>query len=80
MTQGHIVVVEWYGGTRAIRSCVSLFNCMTYEIALCQNFNGLWRPIESGHLFDWESRSVVALASSRRSFLHPVVLPMIFAP
>ncbi len=72
ITGGHLVVVEWHEGTTAIRARVSPFNTMTYEVRLCPNFDGVWRPIESGHLFDWESGNVIPLGSRRRS---PLVVP-----
>ncbi len=78
MTEGHLAVVEWHDGTSAIRARVSPFNAMTYEISLCRSFAGVWRPIESGHVFDWESHTVVPLSSAHRAQI--IIAPSLFPP
>ena len=64
ITQGHLIVLEWRQKNDEIVVRFSPFNALTYEIVLARPCRELWRPIESGHCFDWESRKVSKLASS----------------
>lgn len=66
-TEGHLITVEWKN--RSLISKVSLFNTNTYFIKLCHNFNGIWRPIKSGHHFDIESKQVRKLFSINKKLL-----------
>ena len=65
ITQGHLIVLEWRPQNDDIVVRFSPFNVLTYEIVLARSCRELWRPIDCGHCFDWESRKVSSLASSR---------------
>jgi len=66
-TEGHLIIVEWHG--RDVVSKVSLFNTSTFGILLCKDFQGIWRPIKSGHHFDVEKREVTRLKSFPRDLM-----------
>lgn len=42
------------------------FQHITYIVRLCANFGGVWRPIESGHLYDLEAKRAERLAAAIR--------------
>jgi hypothetical protein len=58
-TNGHLVALDWEGSDLVCR--VSLFNHLTYRVRLARLFNGIWRPMRCGHLFDFQARRVVPL-------------------
>ncbi len=59
VTEGHLIFVGWR--KNGVVCKLSLFNISTFGINLCHNFNGLWRPIKSGHHFDVETQKVTKL-------------------
>jgi hypothetical protein len=42
-TSGHLIVIQWDGGTDDLASLFSLFNEITYRVVLCRGFSGVWR-------------------------------------
>jgi len=42
------------------------FQHITYIVRLCANFSGVWRPIESAHLYDLEKKRAERLAAAVR--------------
>jgi hypothetical protein len=58
--EGHLITVGWKGGD-ILFSKLSIFNETTWEIKLCNNFKGIWRPINKGHFFDIHSKKVIEL-------------------
>lgn len=60
--EGHLITIGWRG--LKIFSKLSLFNEATWEIKLCDNFRGIWRPIKKGHFFDIRSKKVSELIGS----------------
>lgn len=67
VTEGHLIIVGWRG--RRVVSKLSLFNTQTFGINLCPNFNGIWRPIKSGHHFDVETKEVTKLISLSKNLM-----------
>jgi hypothetical protein len=67
ITEGHLLVVGWRG--KRVISKLSLFNTQTFGINLCHNFNGIWRPIESGHHFDVKTKKVTKLFSLSKKLM-----------
>lgn len=61
-TNGHLIVLDWNKSGKGIVAQVSLFNSITYHVLLCQDYSGLWRPLQSGHHFDIETREISSLA------------------
>jgi hypothetical protein len=60
VTEGHLIIIGW-NNERKLFSRLSLFNTHTYAINLCDNYNGLWIPLQSGHHFDIRNREVSKL-------------------
>jgi hypothetical protein len=67
VTQGHLINVKWIG--RNVVSKVSLFNTHTFGILLCKDYQGIWRPIKSGHHFDVEKKEVTRLLSISKALV-----------
>lgn len=63
-TDGHLIVLETVGSTGKLIGKLSLFNTITYEVVLCQYFNGIFRSIRTGHHFDWRNKIIELLNSS----------------
>lgn len=63
-TRGHLIILTWPGGSNKIISRLSPFNQQTYEITLCANFSGLWRPLRVGHHFDLETKEINKLGDA----------------
>jgi len=59
--RGHLVTVAWPGSTDSIVSNVSLFNEIAYFVRLSPRCSTVWRPIEYGNLFDWETGEIYQL-------------------
>ena len=68
-TNGHLCLVQWDKGQEGIRSRLSLFNEMTYDVALCRRYEGVWRDISVGHHFDPFSHRIHELTTTR--FIKP---------
>ncbi len=60
-TDGHLVTINWTGDNRHIIGQISLFNRITYRVSLASGFQGVWRPIRQGHLFDVGNRTISGL-------------------
>jgi len=60
-TDGHLVTINWTGDNRNITAQISLFNRITYRVSLAHDFQGIWRPIRQGHLFDVGNRTISQL-------------------
>jgi len=64
-TNGHLVTFDWNAGQMGFMGQVSLFNTITYRIAICPSYKGIWRPdIRRGHHFDIEDKTIDPLFSS----------------
>jgi len=61
--RGHLVTVEWPGALDRIFSKVALFNELSYVVTLARRCSAIWRPIQQGHLFDWETREIKELTT-----------------
>jgi len=68
ITTGHILTVEWLDN-RHIISRFSPFNMVKYRVRLARNFGGIWRPIRSGHVFDWQNRCVCVMTGGSRGLM-----------
>lgn len=68
-TNGHILTAEWGNKNNAIIGKVSLFNNVTYKIFLIPKFNGVWRPIRSGHHYDIDIFEVNPLLGLSKQYL-----------
>jgi hypothetical protein len=55
---GHILAVGWDTTNENIGCALSLFNAMTYRVALCRKYEGLWFALQSAHSFDFETGRV----------------------
>lgn len=67
ITDGHLVAVQWnrYG----IIAEVCPFNQLRYTVRLAAAGPALWRPLESGHHFDWRNSEVSPLIKISSSLL-----------
>lgn len=65
-TRGHLVTVGWDPDGRDIIARVCPFQHITYLVRLCANFGGVWRPIESAHLYDLKAKRAERLAAAIR--------------
>jgi hypothetical protein len=66
-TAAHLLVLEWDpAGPMIIR--FSPFNDLTYHIHAGNVHGKIWRRIDSGHGFDWRTRSIVRMGSISRSY------------
>src|SRR6266849_11031706 len=52
-TDGHLVTAAWTRDSRHIVGQVSLFNSVTYAVSLAKDFAGVWRPLRTGHHFNY---------------------------
>lgn len=67
-TNGHLITFDWNSTRKGFMAQVSLFNTITYHIALCPEYVGLWHDgFRTGHHFNIEDRVIEPLFSS--SFL-----------
>lgn len=67
VTEGHLIIVGWQGNRLVCK--ISLFNEQTFGIFLCQDFEGIWRPIKCGHHFDVETKKVTKLISVSKTLI-----------
>ncbi len=51
LVDGHMLGVGW-SARESILCNLSIFNAMTYQVALCRNYRGLWFALSSVHAFD----------------------------
>lgn len=54
----HAVVLNWDTGKNGLLCLVSLFGYLVYQVSLCENYGGVWRPVSTGRIFDLESRTI----------------------
>jgi HNH endonuclease len=59
--RGHLVTVEWPGTADCIFSKIALFNELSYIVTLTRRCSAIWRPIQYGNLFDWETGEIKEL-------------------
>lgn len=57
-TNGHVIVVDWDKVNEGIVSWVSLFNHLTYHVVLCDDYSGVWHPLDCGRHFDLETLTI----------------------
>ncbi len=69
LTDGHLVSVSWPDPRAVPLGKVSLFNQITYVVKLTNDVPGIWWELDSGHLFDIETRTM-----SKLSNVNPIVL------
>ncbi len=60
------MTVGWDAGGTEVRVRVCPFQHITYLVRLCAKFGGVWRPIESAHLYDLEAKCSERLAAAIR--------------
>lgn len=60
LVDGHMIAVGWNIG-EAILCNLSIFNAMTYQVALCRKWQGLWFPLSNAHTFDLSTKEARAL-------------------
>lgn len=72
VTHGHLITFDWDSEDRGLFAQVSLFNTVVYQIKFCRFYSGVWRSdMNTGHLFDIESRSISSLRATRlRAIAH----------
>lgn len=54
----HAVVLNWDIQNKGIACLVSLFGYLVYQVTLCENYPGAWRPLAAGRTFDVQTRIV----------------------
>jgi hypothetical protein len=64
-TYGHLVTLEWAESGTDLMSQVSPFNHIRYRVSLARSFGSVLRPIQSGHLFNIETRRIIPLFGTR---------------
>jgi hypothetical protein len=57
---GHMLGVGW-SNDESILCNLSIFNAMTYQVALCRNYKGLWFVLSSVHSFDLATKEAKKL-------------------
>jgi hypothetical protein len=68
ITDGHLVAIQW-SLRRGIIAQVCPFNQLHYAIRLASAGPRLWRPLATGHHFDWRNNEVTPLIKIRSSLL-----------
>jgi hypothetical protein len=69
-TNGHLITFNWNNGRTGFLSQVSLFNTITYHIAICPEFKGLWSDdYYRGHHFNTEDRTIAPLTRVSKPLL-----------
>jgi hypothetical protein len=69
-TNGHLITFDWNNGRTGFLSQVSLFNTITYHIAICAEFKGIWRDdYYRGHHFNIEDRTIAPLTRVSKPLL-----------
>lgn len=67
--RGHLLTVGWDDDGRDVLARVCPFQHVTYMVCLSANFGGVWRPIESAHLYDLAAQRAERLAGVIRMHL-----------
>jgi hypothetical protein len=55
LVDGHMLGVGWSVGQNVLCN-LSIFNAMTYQVALCRKYRGLWFALNSMHSFDLSTK------------------------
>ena len=55
LVDGHLIGVGWSVGENILCN-LSIFNAMTYQVALCRKYQGLWFALSSMHSFDLSAK------------------------
>jgi hypothetical protein len=55
LVDGHLIGVGWNMNENILCN-LSLFNAMTYQVALCRQYQGLWFSLNSMHSFDLSTK------------------------
>lgn len=64
-TFGHLITFGWNLDSKGLLAQVSLFNSLTYRVAICPVYSGIWHSgLQTGHHFDLEDRTITPLGSS----------------
>jgi len=61
----HALMLDWNGNRRELIGRVHLFGETRYAVRLCTRWDGIWRQIMSGHVFDLESMEVTQVHVTR---------------
>ncbi len=72
-TNGHIVILDWNRGQTGIVCQLSLFNQLTYHVALCPYYSGLFYPISAGRHFDLDTLTISEVQSTHLTISGPNV-------
>jgi len=65
--RGHLLTVGWDPDSATeVIARVCPFQHITYIVRLCANFSGVWRPIESAHVYDLQEKRAERLAAAIR--------------
>lgn len=65
-TSGHLITFDWNPAGTGFLAQVSLFNSVTYRVALCPTYSGIWHDgMRVGHHFDIDEKTIMPLASTR---------------
>jgi hypothetical protein len=72
ITRGHVVQLGWLT-LKNLQVRVSPYNSLAYEVTLTNQYDGLWRPLKAGHVFDWEHRTIHELLNPSRIVVPPGV-------
>jgi hypothetical protein len=64
-TNGHLITFDWNSRGKGFLVKVSLFNTVTYHVAICPDYSGLWRDgFRTGHHFNIQDKSIEPLFAS----------------
>ena len=63
-SDAHMVATAWTLDNKHLIGQVSLFNALTYFVALSWDFTGVWRPLVSGHHFDHRKKRITPLLNT----------------
>lgn len=58
----HAVVLNWDVQKKGIACLVSLFGYQVYQVTLCEDYSGIWRPISAGRIFDLQTGNASELS------------------
>jgi hypothetical protein len=58
---GNLAVEVGWSKNESILCNLSIFNAMTYQVALCRNYQGLWFGLNSVHSFDLKTKEAKKL-------------------
>ena len=70
VTRGHILIAGWKD-FQTLTAWVSPYNAIIYEVTLTPYFSGVSLAIKTGHVYDWEDRTISPLTSVDSIILPP---------